>query len=159
MASNEKLLNTKVVQNFEIFNFCFRHFFIWTKVWMIKFKLGCIWKCPIQSKIKDFSLNFVLKLEFLPKWKLQRKKISTTLMLGKSWFRARIREKNKIERTLIEVTLRTQLALMTMISLDYRLSTMLASKLTPGCYSLPPLKESRPEIHTRKWPIRRKDVR
>ena len=28
LVSNEKLLNMKVVQNFEIFNFCFRHFFI-----------------------------------------------------------------------------------------------------------------------------------
>ena len=28
LASNEKLLNTKVVQNFEIYNFCFRHKFI-----------------------------------------------------------------------------------------------------------------------------------
>ena len=28
LVSNEKLLNTKVVPNFEIFNFCFRHFFI-----------------------------------------------------------------------------------------------------------------------------------
>jgi hypothetical protein len=27
-ASNEKLLNTKSVQNFKIYNFCFRHLFI-----------------------------------------------------------------------------------------------------------------------------------
>ena len=28
LRSNEKLLNTKLVQNFKIYNFCFRHFFI-----------------------------------------------------------------------------------------------------------------------------------
>jgi hypothetical protein len=28
LRSNEKILNTKLVQNFKIYNFCFRHFFI-----------------------------------------------------------------------------------------------------------------------------------
>ena len=35
----------------------------------------------------------------------------------------------------------------------------LSTKLTLGCYNPTPLKESRPEIHVRKWQIRREDVR
>ena len=55
MTSNEKLLNTKVVHNFEIFNFCFRHFFIWTKVWKIKFQnLGAFENVLIKEKLKIF---------------------------------------------------------------------------------------------------------
>ena len=33
--SNEKLLNTNFVQFFEIYNFCFRNFFIWAMVWKL----------------------------------------------------------------------------------------------------------------------------
>ena len=33
--SNEKLLNTNFIQFFEIYNFCFRNFFIWTMVWKL----------------------------------------------------------------------------------------------------------------------------
>jgi len=50
----------------------------------------------------------------------------------------------------MKVTMRSRLALMTVINLNWRLSTLLALKLTPGCYSPPPLKESRPEIQARE---------
>ena len=46
--------------------------------------------------------------------------------------------------------MRNQLALMMVINLNWRLSTLLALKLTPGCYSPSPLKESRPEIQARE---------
>ena len=47
-------------------------------------------------------------------------------------------------------TMQTRLMLMMLINLNYQLSMILALKLTPGCYSPSPLKESRPEIQARE---------
>ena len=87
MASNEKLFNMKVVQNFEIFNFCFRHFFIWTMVWKIKFETYVHFKkCPIQRRIKGF-LKFRAKTWNLAKMKVEEEEKFHNIDVGQKLIR------------------------------------------------------------------------
>ena len=86
MASNEKLLNTKLAQNFEIYNFRFRQKFIWGFVWKTKFETWVHLKRYYMLRNSNFSPIFVWQLEKLWTQKLFVFWKPITLVLGKSSF-------------------------------------------------------------------------
>ena len=91
MASNEKLLNTKLTRNFEIYNFRFRQKFIWGFVWNIKFETWVHLKRSYTLRNSKFSPIFVWRLEKLWTRKLFVIRKLIILVLGKNPFKQRFK--------------------------------------------------------------------
>ena len=87
----QKVLNTKVIPNFEPYHFCFRLIFIWGSVQKLNLKSRRMYVISRFEFEFKFPSTFVWKLKNIWTWKLFHIENATTLVLGKISFELYLR--------------------------------------------------------------------